>query len=228
MSFIENKPASDFISLSSSNFVQNASETYESTASSTSFELSEELDSLLASGGHSSNTSFAQETSENYIANINRTTHFYRDRFIPVRTGDTITEFQSHPAPSLESNPSKRKRGDLESGKEKQEDRLHRSIVQRIMFPYYKSSDNIENIEIRSLSSTRKNLFKFQSSLRHSRVFDTPFRNAYSTTILSREVEELMTTPRKPERVINPTPYQMLTFCNELMLKDDFYLNVVD
>nr|CAG8445498.1 15777_t:CDS:2 [Entrophospora candida] len=73
-------------------------------------------------------------------------------------------------------------------------------------------------------------LFTFQSSKRQkaNNLIDHPYRNAYSTTPFSREIEELLSTVRKGRRIFDQQPYQMLAFCNELMLKDDFYLNVVD
>ncbi|CAJ0651001.1 2640_t:CDS:2 [Entrophospora sp. SA101] len=73
-------------------------------------------------------------------------------------------------------------------------------------------------------------LFTFQSSKRQkaNNLIDHPYRNAYSTTPFSREIEELLSTARKGRRIFDQQPYQMLAFCNELMLKDDFYLNVVD
>ncbi|CAG8442552.1 2331_t:CDS:10 [Diversispora eburnea] len=67
-----------------------------------------------------------------------------------------------------------------------------------------------------------------EKELKNFGVFDTPFREEYSINPFSREVEGLMTTPRKHERFINPVPFQSLTLCNNLKLKDDFYLNVVD
>ncbi|SRR6266498_1434815 len=77
----------------------------------------------------------------------------------------------------------------------------------------------IKSIDSGSVSSTN-NILNFRKSLNQKPgIIDTPYREAYTTTPFSYEIEELMMAPQKPSRTINPQPYQMLAFCNELVLK---------
>lgn len=105
-----------------------------------------------------------------------------------------------------------------------EEELIHKTIIQRTMFPLHKSDDElVKCIDFRSTSTTTtRRIFKFEKTLlpkRRHRAFDTPFRDAYSTSPFSPEVKDLMIMPLKPERIIDSSPYQMLAFCNELVLK---------
>ncbi|CAG8494540.1 20467_t:CDS:2 [Cetraspora pellucida] len=181
----------------------NFSTSMPSAETSTNFSLSGKSLPIFTSGCSSTSmTSWGANENSNNTKDNNEGS--YGDRFIPIRTGDMISEFQRRAATSTEEKSQKRKREEPE-GKKKD---TH-------IFVYIIPKGN--------------KFLKFHSSLPKRRgILDTPFRNVYSTTPFSRQVEDLMTKPRKPTRTINPLPYQMLAFCNELMLKDDFYLNVVD
>ncbi|CAB4409196.1 unnamed protein product [Rhizophagus irregularis] len=152
--------------------------------------------------------------------------HSYRDRFIPVRSEDMISEFQRRSASTKQQN---RKRKLSEADNDQESDRLRKIIVQRIMFPTRSINDEItKNIDASSVSST-DNILNFQKSFnRRPGFIDTPYRETYATTPFSHDIEKLMVAPQKSNRKINPQPYQMLAFCNDLTLKDDFYLNIVD
>ncbi|CAG8500524.1 13353_t:CDS:1, partial [Acaulospora colombiana] len=76
MPHVKDRPVLDILPISS-NFITSVNEARES--SSTSFELSEDLDSLFTYDSCSSDTSFAQESSGINLAGTNRTTHLYRD-----------------------------------------------------------------------------------------------------------------------------------------------------
>ncbi|CAG8470464.1 8849_t:CDS:2 [Diversispora eburnea] len=155
-------------------------------------------------------------TNENNLANENRTIHSYSDR------SNMVSEFQRHLISSpVTTNLSKRKRKDSAVMSKEKKELIHKTIIQRTMFPLHKSDDElVKCIDFRS--TTTKSIFKFEKTSlpkRRIRVFDTPFRDEYSTSPFSHEVKDLMMMPCKPERIINPTPYQMLAFCNELILK---------
>ncbi|KAF0389153.1 WD40 repeat-like protein [Gigaspora margarita] len=193
-----------------------------STETSTNFSLSgRSLPKFASEYSSASITSWGTNENSNNTKDNNEVS--YGDRFIPVRTGDMISEFQRRPTTSTEEKSQKRKR------EEPEDNYFHQIIIQRTMFPPPNSNDDIvSHIDTCSVNSKQKFLKFHSASPKRRGIFDTPFRNVYSTTPFSRQVEDLMTKPRKPARIINPLPYQMLAFCNELMLKDDFYLNVVD
>ncbi|CAG8777520.1 45165_t:CDS:2 [Gigaspora margarita] len=87
------------------------------------------------------------------------------------------------------------------------------SYGDRTMFPPPNSNDDIvSHINTCSVNSKQKFLKFHSASPKRRGILDTPFRNVYSTTPFSRQVEDLMTKPRKPARIINPLPYQMLAF----------------
>ncbi|CAG8749590.1 15833_t:CDS:2, partial [Dentiscutata heterogama] len=173
MSHLENK---------SHKLLPNFSNNMPSAETSTNFSLSGRSLLKFTSGCLSTSvTSWGTNENSNSAKDNNEVS--YGDRFIPVRTGDMISEFRRRPATSTAEKSQKRKR---------------------------------EEPEVNS----KQKFLKFHStSPKHRGILDTPFRNVYSTTPFSRQVEDLMTKPRKPTRIINPLPYQMLAFCNELMLK---------
>ena len=106
-------------------------------------------------------------------------------------------------------------------------DRLRKIIVQRIMFPARSTNDEIiKNIDANSASST-DSILNFQRSFnRRPGFIDTPYRESYATTPFSHDIEKLMMAPQKLNRKINPQPYQMLAFCNDLTLKVNIVISL--
>ncbi|CAG8508902.1 1376_t:CDS:2 [Acaulospora morrowiae] len=249
MSHRENGQALDLASTSSSSFSLTIDSSFrDSRSSSFSSLYSEESQPFLASDGRSFDTESTGKdgnmmlrtySDRYYVNSYNIEDHgisFFEVtrlcyRFIPTRSNDMQFEFQRRLAASEEQNSSKRKGDFLENKRKKQlleENRVREFIIQKTMFPQKSNMEMVESVDPQS-SSPSQNLLRFRSSLpKRPHVFDTPLREVYSTTPFSREVEGLMIMPRETERTIDDSPFQMLAFCHELRLKDDFYLNVVD
>ena len=96
------------------------------------------------------------------------------------------------------------------------------------MFPVRSINDEIiKNIDTSSISST-DNILNFQKSFnRRPGFIDTPYRESYTTTPFSYDVEKLMMAPQKHIRKINSQPYQMLAFCNDLTLKVNIIIYLI-
>ncbi|CAG8447829.1 411_t:CDS:2 [Ambispora leptoticha] len=167
----------------------------------------------------------------------------YGDRFIPLRYNEMFTEFERMQGRVARPTAKKQKKSILESEEQVKAEleSIRMDILEKAMFPGT-NNYNIDNLSRSNIgdstlsssssSSSLNNLFSFRSKVNNTTggaaAIDTPFRPAYWTTPFSPQIETILKTSRKPFRIVNSSPYQMLAFCDELTLKDDFYLNVVD
>ncbi|CAG8543826.1 3028_t:CDS:2 [Paraglomus brasilianum] len=157
-----------------------------------------------------------------------RTIVEYADRYIPIRTGDPVAEYQRLIAPRA-PNEKKRKIASLieDEAQQEEDDRIYRAVLESSMFPLRDTSDDIiRRINQSQPLSPSSNLLSFRSPRRKHTVFvDSPYREAYSTSPLPYEAQIILTSPRKPPRYISKFPYKVLDAPD---LQDDFYLNLVD
>ncbi|CAG8521954.1 4145_t:CDS:10 [Paraglomus occultum] len=143
----------------------------------------------------------------------------YTDRFIPLHSSDLSVTFAFHQPPiSSERLSTKRRRGSSLSPIQQinnNGDEFRRAVIVQAMLP-------------RNEDYFSRRLFKFRAKERRINIIDTPERDAYSLTPFPWNVEKLLRRPLKKQRNISPMPYQMLAFCDQLGLKDDFYMNILD
>ncbi|CAG8591595.1 13300_t:CDS:2 [Funneliformis mosseae] len=182
--------------------------------------LSENVSPIRFSSSQESSLNILDNVSLGQTGNIRRengSKYSYNDR-----NEDMISEFQRSSA----FKPQKRKRN---SSEDQESEHFRKIIVQETMFPTHSTNDEIiKRINDGSVPST-DNILNYRKSFnKRPGIIDTPYREAYASTLFSHQVEELMISPQQPKRKINSRPYQMLAFCNELKLKDDFYLNIID
>ncbi|CAG8461275.1 11556_t:CDS:10, partial [Ambispora gerdemannii] len=218
----------------------------ESISSNDSFQCSTTPLSYLSSSPSSSSfvTTLSSSTSTTTSTNgRKRSLVYYGDRFIPLRNNEMFTEFERMQGRTDRPTAKKQKKNILESEEQVKAEleSIRMDILEKAMFPCT-NNYNIDNLSRSNVgdsaslslssSSSLSNLFSFRSKVNNTiggaAVIDTPFRPAYWTTPFSPQIETILQTSRKPFRIINSSPYQMLAFCDELTLKDDFYLNVVD
>ncbi|TPX34932.1 hypothetical protein SmJEL517_g02627 [Synchytrium microbalum] len=139
------------------------------------------------------------------------------DRFIPDRAfgEDLGAKYELYKAPSTPSRGSKRKPEDSPED-------VYDNLLRASLFPGSTTPTRSTPTTLLRFSSPRNNGLYSNIPL----LPDSTISDKYTATpSMSMEVQRILTTPRKPPRLVAKTPYKVL---DAPELQDDFYLNLVD